>query len=119
VLAKSAANRQARIYLGNHLRQLGLCQERLGFGADLAETARELAALDLHRDSAFSAAQFFLHAHRLLGDAAPHDLLPQAMAQLLAAERHGFDSAGALDDGLFAPLHERAEWTALRARLDN
>jgi tetratricopeptide (TPR) repeat protein len=143
-LAKAPTHRQSRVFLANHLRMLGACQASLRRGGDLLQTARALAKLDLHRDSAYAAARFYLEADALLGEgartapaghsdgagaAAPGAAtspaagadagsLPElALQQLLAAERHGFDAAGGLDDPLFAPLHERPEFIALRERL--
>jgi tetratricopeptide (TPR) repeat protein len=115
VLAKTPRNWQSRLYMRNHLRQLGACQARLGRGADVAATARALAELDLDRDSALAAAQLFLRAHASTdGTEGSLDL---AMEQLLAAERHGLASAEPLADPVFAPLRGRADWTDLQARL--
>ena len=56
-LSASPDNRQGRLYLGQHLKQLGNCYVKLRRGRDVLEVARALAALELsERDAPYRAA---------------------------------------------------------------
>jgi hypothetical protein len=121
VLAKTPSLRQSRLFLINHLRLIANCQMRLGHGADLLATAQALAAPEFDTiEAAFSAAQAFMHAQRLLraqGESPLVDCAAAAMQALVRAEGKGFAARNALDAKLFAPLHQLPEWDGVRERV--
>lgn len=113
-LARVPRSRQSKLYLANHLGMLGCCQAKLGRHDDVVATAEAMAKLGDEARYAVEAARLYLRAYDLV---ARGELADAAMQQLLRAEQHGLGDVRDLQDDLFVPLHERADWAELLQRL--
>ena len=123
VVAEMPHFRQGHDYLRNHRNVRGNLLARLGRTRDLFAVAEELAAMENDAEAQRHAARHLLRVARAQEQAAVAELpepaasRTRALALLLRAEQLGWGRGNPLDDELYAPLREQADFQALRARL--
>jgi len=125
-IADMPSYRQAHDYLRNHLTVRGTSLARLGRAAELLAGIDELTTMDRDPSAQRTAARHLLRLAKLrAGPAASATALPtpaaceeRALDCLLAAERLGWGPNNPLGEAIYAPLRARAEFVALRERID-
>lgn len=112
-LARSPRHQQGQVFLRNHLRLIGTCQVRLRRAEEVVKVAMALAALEV-TGAAVGAARLYAQAHRLQGEAGDVHL-DAVVALLKTAGGRGELTTHDLEDEVFQRLHDRSEWSELRA----